>query len=140
MDDNPYRSPEAPIMAQAVGVLSGSREDLRSVAKYQRGLLVCVLIYLGAVAASMILPRILPPELTIIASLLFAVAGIAGLVFVFLLSTKVYGTGLGVLFGLLTLIPCVGLIVLLVINQKATSVLRQNGVKVGLLGADPNAI
>jgi hypothetical protein len=64
------------------------------------------------------------------------VAQIAGLVFVFLLSTKVYGTGLGILFAILTVLPCLGILVLLMINSKATTVLRQNGHKVGLLGAD----
>ncbi len=136
MDENPYRSPEAPVMAEAVGVLSGSREDLRLVAKYQRGLLICILIYL----VSGVVSRLVPPEIMLIVASGVLVAAIAGLVFVFLLSTKVYGTGAGVILGILTLIPCIGLIVLLVINQKATGVLRQNKIKVGLLGADPNSI
>ena len=56
--------------------------------------------------------------------------------FVFLLATKVYGTGLGILLGLLTFIPCIGLLVLLIVNGKATRVLKENGFKVGLLGAN----
>lgn len=44
--------------------------------------------------------------------------------------------GLGIVLGILTLIPCIGLIVLLVINGKATGVLRENGIGVGLLGAN----
>jgi hypothetical protein len=135
MDDNPYRSPEAPIVAEAVDVVGGSREDLRQVAKYQRGVLICLLINISA----LILPRLLP-DLVMITSIFYLVAGIAGLVFVFLLSTKLYGTGLGILFGLLMLIPIVGLIVLVIVNQKATTVLRKNRIKVGFLGADPNSI
>lgn len=65
---------------------------------------------------------------------------IVATVFVFLLSIKVYGTGLGIVLGVLTLIPCVGLIVLLVVNGKATSVLSRNGIRVGLLGADRGQI
>jgi len=42
--------------------------------------------------------------------------GLAGTVFIFLLAIKLYSTGLGVLFGLLTFIPCIGLIVLLVVE------------------------
>jgi hypothetical protein len=42
---------------------------------------------------------------------------------------------MGVVLGILTLIPCVGLIVLLIINSKATGILKKNGVRVGLLGA-----
>lgn len=38
--------------------------------------------------------------------------------------------------AILTLIPCIGLIVLLIINGKATSILKQNDVRVGLIGAN----
>jgi hypothetical protein len=37
--------------------------------------------------------------------------------------------------GILTLIPLVGLIVLLIVNGKATNLLREDGIHVGLLGA-----
>jgi hypothetical protein len=40
------------------------------------------------------------------------------------------------LWTILTIIPLVGLIVLLVINSKATSALRASGVRVGFLGAN----
>lgn len=136
MDDNPYRSPDAPIVAEVVGVLSGKREDLRLVVKYQRGLLFCVLIHILAIFFGWLIP----PELRGVAGLVLFGAGVIGLVFVFLLSTKVYGTVAGLFLGLLTLVPCIGLIVLIIVNQKATTVLRQNGLKVGLLGADPNAV
>jgi len=59
---------------------------------------------------------------------------VAAAVFVFLLAVKLY-EGLGVALGVLTLIPLVGLIVLLVVNQKATGTLQANGYKVGFLGA-----
>jgi hypothetical protein len=42
----------------------------------------------------------------------------------------------GVLFGLLTFVPCLGLLGLLVINQRATAALQKEGIAVGLLGAD----
>lgn len=55
-------------------------------------------------------------------------------------AVKVYGVGLGILLGVLSLAPCISLIVLLLVNGKATSVLRQNGIKVGLMGADLSTI
>ena len=61
---------------------------------------------------------------------------VLGAVFVFLLSIKIYGTGLGIVLGILSLVPLVGLVVLLIVNGKATGVLKQNGIKVGLLGAN----
>ena len=51
------------------------------------------------------------------------------------LAIKVFSTGIGILLGLLTLVPYLGLLVLLFINVRATRVLRQNGIQVGLFGA-----
>ena len=130
MDDNPYASPQA--YTPVVGVLSGEREDLRSVAKYQKGILVCILIYLLAI----IFQFALPDELRLLLGIGILFVGVAATVFVFLLAVKVYGSGVGILLGILALIPLIGLIVLLVINGKATGILKQNGIKVGLLGAD----
>ena len=134
MSDNPYQSPSP--SGAAVGVKSGTREDLRSVAKHQKGILVCILIYLIAV----VFQFALPPELRALLGLGVLVVGLVGTVFVFLLAIKVYSTGVGVLLGILTLVPCIGLIVLLIVNGKATAILKQNGIKVGLLGADLSQI
>jgi len=129
MSEDPYQSPS--VQPQIVGVKGGSREDLRSVAKYQKGIIVCILIYFIA----MICQFAIPAELRPIIGLGVLVVGLVGTVFVFLLAIKVYSTGVGVLLGILTLIPLIGLIVLLVVNGKATGILKQNGIKVGLLGA-----
>jgi hypothetical protein len=120
----------------AIGVVSGRREDLRSVAKFQKGILVCILIYLVAVICQLAVPVALLPLVGI--GLLVTI--IVGAVFVFLLAIKVYGSGLGILFGILCLLPLIGLIVLLIVNGKATSVLKQNGIRVGLMGANLSKI
>ena len=119
-----------------MGVNSGSLADLRSVAQFQKGILVCILIYLVAVVAQFAIPQDVRP----LVGLGVLVVGLVGTVFVFLLATKVYNVGIGILLGILTLIPCLGLIVLLVVNGKATSILKRNGIKVGLLGADLSQI
>jgi uncharacterized membrane protein len=130
MSENPYQSPMADV--QVVGVKSGKHEDVRAVAVYQKGILICILIYLLAVIGQLFAVQ---PGLRLVLGLVVLAAGLAGLVFVFLLSTKVYSTGVGILLAILTLVPCLGLIVLLIVNGKATNILRQNGHKVGLLGA-----
>jgi hypothetical protein len=134
MSNNPYQVPDTPPVV--VGVNSGSLADLRSVAQFQKGILVCILIYLVAVVAQFAIPQDLRP----LVGLGVLVVGLVGTVFVFLLATKVYNVGIGILLGILTLIPCLGLIVLLVVNGKATSILKRNGIKVGLLGADLSQI
>ncbi len=130
MNENPYQSPTTPM--EAVGVVSGKREDLRSVAMYQKGILVCILIYLVAVFSQFAIPA----EFRMLLGIGILVVGLAGTVFVFLLAMKVYNAILGIVLGILTLIPCVGLLVLLMVNGKATTILKQNGIKVGLMGAN----
>lgn len=130
-DENPFHAPESDLRVE--GVLSGAREDLRSVATYQRYIMLCILVYLGAVIGQFAVPQ----EVRLFIALGVLAVGLAGTVFVFLLSTKVYGTVQGIIFAIFTLIPCIGLIVLLIINSKATNILKANGIKVGLLGANP---
>ena len=71
---------------------------------------------------------------------LFASGGIlvsfVACLFVFMISVKVYGTGLGVFLGLLTLVPVIGLVAMLIVNAKATVVMKSNYIDVGLFGAD----
>ncbi len=45
-----------------------------------------------------------------------------------------------VLYAILTLVCGLSLIVLIILSQRATKRLTQAGIKVGLLGADPNSI
>ena len=121
-----------------------SRDDLRRTAVYQKGIIFCLLAYILEVLLLVVYRFALPPALRLSPAvrLFLALLGLGGIfllitaaVFVFLLATKVYGTGLGVLLAILTLIPWVGLIVLLIINAKATGVLKRHGIRVGLLGA-----
>jgi hypothetical protein len=130
VEENPYQSPMADL--QAVGVLSGKQEDLRAVALYQKGILVCILIYMIAIIGYFLIPV----DVRNLIALGVAVVALVALVFVFLLSTKLFGAVFGVLLGALTLVPGLGLFVLFGINGHATRVLKQNGYRVGLLGAD----
>jgi hypothetical protein len=127
-------APDRRGMARAmVGVKSGRREDVRAVAVYQKGILVCILIQILGVVG-LLLTR---GDMRGIVFLAVMIVAVAQTVFVFLLSKKVYSTGMGILMTILALvpIPIVYLVALFVVNSKATSVLRQNGHEVGLLGA-----
>lgn len=126
----------SPGKTPVVGVLSGSREDLRSVAVYQKVIMGCIVVYFLVWVALAAGQFVLPPMLLFM--LVWVLLGdvLAALVFVFLLSTKVYSAGAGILLAILTPVPLLGLIVLLIINGKTTRILRQNGHRVGLLGAN----
>jgi hypothetical protein len=129
MNQNPFQSPQAVGTAAA---FAGDRDKLRRIASDQRGIMICILVYIAAIIGQFLLPR---PEGTMIATIVALGAVLAGVVFVFRLATKVYSTGTGIVLGLLTFVPLLGLIVLLTVNSKATRLLRAQGVSVGLLGA-----
>jgi hypothetical protein len=112
------------------------RETLRAIASNQRAIILCILGYLCLIPVMVLVPD----EKRILVAIPVGLLGLTATVFVFLLATKVYNTGVGVMFGILTLFPCIGLIMLLVINGKATSVLKENGVHVGFLGASSSDI
>ena len=113
-----------------------SRETLRAIVTYQKVIIICVAIYLSLVVAQFAIP----PELRIFLALVAVPVVLTAVVFVFLFATKVYSTALGVLLGLLVLVPCIGLIVLVVINQKAISILKDHGIPVGFFGASTSDV
>lgn len=141
MSENPYEAPRS--VDRVVGVKSGKREDLRSVALYQKVIIICVLCYIVIFVAQTGL-RVSPqPGVPAGMILVLALVGLAiiltGVVFTFLLAIKVYNVAVGILLGIGAMIPCVGLLVLLAVSNRATAILRENGIRVGFLGADLSA-
>lgn len=106
--------------------------NLRLIAQRQRTLMFCILFYIIA----LLLQFIIPGNAKMVASAVGLAAIVTAAVFLFMLAITLYGTGTGVVLGILTLIPCVGLIILLVVNNNATNTLSRHGIKVGLMGAN----
>ncbi len=131
MSDNPFQAPMTEEFAPAVGVRSGLPQDVRGVAVCQKGILVCILLNLLCIFALVALPPFFRPVLAVGMCCIC----VAGFVFVIRLAMKVYSPAFGVLLGILTLVPTFGLFILLLVNGKATSILRANGHRVGLMGA-----
>jgi hypothetical protein len=141
-DVNPYEAPKA-LVGRAVGVRSGLRTDLRDIAVYQKGIIVCILIYLLTLGVSVAVSsgRLgIPPTVALVVLGIFVLNFLVGAVFVFLLAMKVYHPVVGVLMAILCILPCVGLVVLLLINTRATNTLKSNGIEVGFLGANLDRI
>lgn len=140
MDVNPYEAPKNPTRAP-IGIKGGRRKDVRDVAVYQKGIMICILIYLGGVAVQVgatVAKVPLPQPMMLALGIVMLLNGLTGVVFVFLLSMKVYHPVGGVFLAILALVPCVGLLVLLMVSSKATATLRANGYEVGFLGANLN--
>ena len=113
-----------------------SAQELRNIAGRQRRVLICILIDLGAIAwrfsASVPMARY--------ANLALLAAGVAMTVLIFMLASKVYGTAVAIVAGVLAFVPVLGLAALLVVNGKATEILKSHGIPVGLMGADESKI
>lgn len=136
---NPYQSPQA---TSGAGFPGGDREQLRTVAKNQKTVLYALLANIIINVAAMALPK---GEGAGMANLAIGVLALAVAVFsiyaMYQLATSLGKSPvLGVVLALCMCIPCLSLIVLLVVNGQATSMLQKHGVKVSLMGADPNSI
>ena len=112
------------------------RSELRAIANYQKGIIVCILLNICLFAASFMMEQ----EDRIYLLIGYVPIALVSLACVFMLATTVYGTAVGVILGVLILLPCIGLIVLLIVNQKATSILKSHGIHVGLFGANTSRI
>ena len=114
-------------------------EKVRSVASAQRLLNFAILSYLLLIAGNVgtriavannpnsILPLLfLPFALAVIGFVIFAVAR---------MGYAMHGVWHAVIYGIMMLVPCLGLILLIILNSRVTNFLTRNGVKVGLMGA-----
>lgn len=108
-----------------------SREKLKEVAQFQKGILFCILLSICVYGISFAVPQ----EMKLIMAGILGLTSLVNVAFAMLLGVKVYSPVTGVILGVLTVVPCLGLIILLVINQAATKLLTAHGVKVGLMGA-----
>lgn len=120
---NPYQAPQADV-AEPMARDSG----IEQVASAQKLIIYAILGYFAAVA----LQAVLGP----IAALLLVLVVCAALVGTFKLCTGMgFSMPSRVILLVLMFVPLVSLIVLLVLNAKATGKLRAAGYHVGLLGA-----
>lgn len=132
---NPYQPPQhdsPPSLPQA------DRERLYTIAKCQRSINLVVLAYFGSGVVSQQVANI--PGGQILIGLVALAVIIAGVVFAVRMASALWSTGAAVVCAILLLVPCVGLLTLLVLNNRATARLRDAGCKVGLLGADPEEV
>jgi hypothetical protein len=118
--------------------LAGDRQVLKEVAIAQRHVMLCVLGQLGIFCLNLIAGSQHIAALSIVDMFLAL-----GLLVFMIMSVIRLAKGLllsPVIYVILMFIPCVSLLMLLSLSGKATKQLQQAGIKVGLLGADPNSI
>jgi len=103
----------------------------------QKLLIYAILLNLGAIPLRMSGDR----SLLALAALVALVGIVLSILGTVRLSSGLgYGIGLTIVYCILMLVPLVSLIVLLVLNSKATAHLRAAGYNVGLFGASKNKV
>jgi hypothetical protein len=124
-----------PVPLEYAAPIQPEGPDIRKVAEMQRAIMFCILGEVCAGVARVAFHANGLASLELITSLIYLAVVVIAVVCIFKLALGLYSTTSGVVLGLLTLIPLVGFIVLLVVNSKATKVLRVHGLHVGLMGA-----
>ena len=134
-NENPY---QAPVHASSVAVpLADASQLLRlkGIAESQRRVMLCVLgqivIFAGA--------RMVAVESWLV-GLAYILVAILTLVCVVQLAYRTKGTGTAVVVGVLSLVPLLGLLMMLFASGWATKELKAAGFKVGLLGGRPKEV
>src|SRR5262249_42066811 len=110
--------------------------EVRQIALLQKGVITMIACHLILIVAM----QFVPPETRPILSWLYLLIAVGGVICTWLLAITLYGVLLGVLIALSTGIPCIGLVMLVVINGRATLELKEYGVPVHLFGVPWSAI
>lgn len=107
------------------------------VAKKQKYLIITFFIYLLTVFANI---KFKETDYTLIVQSAVLILGVTVVVFVSILSFRVFSKAAAVVFTILCFVPLVNIVVFLIVNSKANKIIKSQGYKVGLAGADLKAI
>ena len=135
MNNNLYTAPSVDPASSFMDKQAEVR--FRKIASAQKYVIFAILAYIiVAIAAAFTMNKVDMDTAAILGLGVIAIV-IFGLVSAFRLASHTSGmlTAVFCLVGMLIPFPLIGLIILVVLNQKATKLLKQNGWKVGLLGA-----
>ncbi len=132
---NPYAPPR---VTGGDGPEAGGRAELRRIAQGQRLINLAILFNTAVFIAAGVLGAEASTLLTMVIGLGYLATMIMSLYGTVRLAGALSGTTVAVISFILMFVPCVNLLVLLMLNGRATKRLREAGFKVGLLGADPS--
>ena len=139
--NNPY---EAPTAATNVTPAHVRIAKVRSVAMAQRMVNIAILAYLLLIAVNIASQNVARDDpnsiLPVIA--LAIILGLFGFIIfaVARMGYVMHGVVHAIIYAVAMMVPCLGLILLLILNSRVTDYLSRNGVKVGLMGADKTTI
>jgi hypothetical protein len=118
--------------------LSRPPEVVKDIATYQKGVILCILaqVILAIAFAGLRQAAVVPEMVLLIGGIaVYLVMVVIAEVLIFQLARHTFSSTAAVLSAVAVLIPCLGLLALLIVNVQATTILQANGVRVGFLGA-----
>lgn len=136
-EHNPFAAPEN-LSRPASPLLNDDPELLRQIASRQRMLIAAIVISLGATigtpVAGLFFGVLWLPQAFNLLSAVFSVVAM------FRLTRLLRGAIVAVLYSVLAAVPLIGLLLLVQINNEASTRLKKNGIRVGFLGASPDSV
>ena len=138
---NPYAATTTE-SAAPVAQRGPDRERLRRIATAQRQTNLAVLCQILLIPVSFGVTAVAgnAPWVGLVFVLVALGVVIYGAIAVYRLASVFRGKVVAVIYVFGLLVPLLGLLLLVSISSKATTILQEHGIKVGLLGADPSAI
>lgn len=139
-DNNIYNAPKAEVKE------SINREELEkvlTVANRQRSLLLTFAAYMITIGVSTALNANQPINsvyYSTILGILLIILMLAVIVFTFRLVSQVYGIIFGIIMILLSVVPIINLLVILAASSRASKLIKKNGFKIGIAGANIKSI
>lgn len=107
------------------------------VAKKQKHLIVVFFLYLFSVFVNV---KFKGTDYTLIAQSAVLVLAIMVVIFLSLLAFGIFNKVVSVIFTILCFVPLINLVVFLIVNSKANKIIKSHGYKIGIAGADLQAI
>ncbi len=111
-----------------------NHEYLYEIAKYQRKVLLCILVRIGVFTAY----RVAPDKYALAIELLGIAVTIGFVFYIYQLAKRLYSSGMAVFFCIVIFVPYLGFIALLNVNYSATKTIQAKGYDVGFMGANLN--
>ncbi len=134
MSDNPYSAPQS---GGGRPLRDKSAEQLQAVGTAQRALMYAILVSIGWTIVAVVI-QIKAPSLILLAQIGQLAIAVACMVCVFVMARAIqWSMPACILVAICGLVPCLNLLLMLIINSRATALLKRNGIRVGLMGANP---
>jgi len=131
---NPYRSPETAATVDTPTKPSKANSPEAQLALAHRGMMWSLIAKISVDMFVTMSQELFSPPFLLLFWIVYAVAAVFMMIFVFRVANYLYGAGPGGICAMLTLFPCLGVFVALMLSGQAMDSLRKAGLPAGFFG------